>query len=805
MKSKKKYCFILIAICAMFMVSGIIYAIMKNADSKESAVTRYKWIEMLGEQFGLREYDDETPYFNDVDEDNPYFCYVQSAVEWGVIEEKDKFNGEKSVTGEFVVQTVMRAIGKYKVQMYLDMDEEPEEDDYLELALESNLIEKNQLNEKLSKKQCREVLDIAEKLNMWILWKDDVVIPTYADNVKELRTQDIVEYNDEMSKILVDVHAQDELSIGDIIIFEEDNTGLKTARRIDEINGGELTVSNPAMEDVFKSLIVSDIATFENEDILDIYQISNNNYGINKDTLLGDVRKEEYKAKTIDTFDFASENEGVAFSVVSEDGKVKIEVENKKTGVSVSTPIDLDVDEDTDIDCTFEITNIDVGVQAIWTPRGGLEYANIMAYAEIGEKVNLSIVSEELKIPLIKCPVPIAGGLASINIQFSLVISAEGEISIETTIPYGTNLYYEKGKGMRNVQMDCTYAKPQINLSAELNISLCPEVALEILKLWEVADIEAEIGASAEAESVIHDTQTCVDISIAFPVITMTASVDPIVLKPVSCEWEIITKDNAKFRHCSHYEKYRDGTAGFVDECTYGKQKGSLQEEIKQEEIKKEQSEFAKYSTCEVPMWLHVYGAFEDKGDCYAVDGSLYIRCAVKKSEFDRLEEGEEFTINDHKYIKGVEKILSTEDEKYEISTCSIYSIDEKRTYFVDYEEESYELFGNNNGSLFYSVNKYDIIDEENLIIEFPENIEVWDYVGDHEYEIAKDAVVSSTYCREKTYTAKECYENNLEIAGLLYRVTPPADDYILKYGQISYVTFNSEGKINSIIFEAFD
>ena len=55
----------------------------------------------------------------------------------------------------------MRAIGKYKVQMYLDMDEEPEEDDYLELALESNLIEKNQLNEKFSKKQCREVLDIA--------------------------------------------------------------------------------------------------------------------------------------------------------------------------------------------------------------------------------------------------------------------------------------------------------------------------------------------------------------------------------------------------------------------------------------------------------------------------------------------------------------------------------------------------------------------------------------------------------------------------------------------------------------------
>ena len=58
--------------------------------SESGDITRYEWIRQLTEQYGLTEYNEETPYFKDVASDNTYFAAVQSAVEWKVLKTGDE-------------------------------------------------------------------------------------------------------------------------------------------------------------------------------------------------------------------------------------------------------------------------------------------------------------------------------------------------------------------------------------------------------------------------------------------------------------------------------------------------------------------------------------------------------------------------------------------------------------------------------------------------------------------------------------------------------------------------------------------
>ena len=68
MRNKKNLGLIIISVCAVLLLIGIICAVKKGSDTKENVVTRYEWIEMLGEQFGICKYSNTEPYFKDVDE-----------------------------------------------------------------------------------------------------------------------------------------------------------------------------------------------------------------------------------------------------------------------------------------------------------------------------------------------------------------------------------------------------------------------------------------------------------------------------------------------------------------------------------------------------------------------------------------------------------------------------------------------------------------------------------------------------------------------------------------------------------------
>lgn len=815
MKNKKKYLLILVVIGVILFTVGVVLIAVRfintSSGTDEDAVTRFEWMEMLGEQFGLTEYSSTSPYFKDVDLDNPYFCYVQSAVEWGVIDKEDNFNGDKAATGEFIALTTMRAMGKYKIQIYLETDRELDTSDYLDLAYANTLIEVDQSDLKFDMEECLAVLERAQRLNDQVLWKDDVAVVKYQEDVIELEPENISSYQEETGEVLVETSVLEELSVGDIIIFDTGSMGLKTAGRIETVDpSGTVTVSQPSMEEVLDSLIISDITSFSGGDIANYYHMGNTSFTAYENALSSWGNSAGFRVMPLYTVDKTIDNKGMAFSISSEDGKVKIKVTDKNTDLSLESTLELGLDEDTDIECSFEITNIAVGVQMDWN-WSSLRYADIQLYAELVEKVNFSIVSDDVEIPLGEITIPLVGGLASVDLQLCLVISAEGEISLETKIPVGAHLYYEKGRELRSIQMNLSYPQPQFEISAKLELMLQPRATLKVLMFWEAAEINLSAGVSAAAKTSVYPMQQeCTDVSIAFPVIKLGASVDPVVTEPLSVEWEIISEDDAPFKWSLHYEQYMNGGAGFVDECTYGKQAGTpLEESSGPEDIQEEvfsngATEFVKYHTYELPIELRITSPFEDSGEYYTVRGELNIDYTVDASEFDALQEGDTFAMQDKRFVKG--RMLADDDYPDYVylgeplpQIYPVYCVEDDTTYYID---ATIGLdWGSRYGSEYYLL----LYDNPVLVAGSYEGVAAWrtvgNDVGEFEFKIAKDAYISSV-AEQELYTAEDCFNNHIAIGFDGYDLPTLSVWGSVRDGIDCYVTFDANGVINSIVIQ---
>lgn len=572
----------------LILAAGLLGFLLAKGARKsdgDGRVPRFEWIKMLDEQFGIGEYRENIPYFQDVDRQNGYFAYVQSAVEWEVLEKEEKFNGDSPVTGEFAVVTAMRAMGKYRLQIYLESDKEPDTSDYLRLAYEYELITEERLDAELDEAECSAILETVQNLNTQILWKDDYVKAVTKENVLEMESGNIFGYDAETGQIQTDPSAMEKVEAGDIIVFDTGYAGLKTAGKVEALDSsGIVTVSRPSVDEVFDVLVLSDVVSLSEDDFTLFYELHGRTLdaGQGRSSLSADNGWQEagffpanhigYAAVPAASFSAGLQNKGVAFSVTSENNLVKIRVTDNNTGASLEQSFAAGLEEDTAIECSFEVTDIDVGAQVLYE-WGSLKYADVQLYVCLGEKINVSVVSEEVKIPLGTLTIPLAGGIASVQLQLNLVLSVEGDILIAAEIPAGAHFAYEAEKGLRSIPMNLSYTEPQIELSAEIEAAVCPKAVLTVLLLWDAAEMDLKAGVSAGAEMALHSTQTCTDLSVACPVISLGVTVDPILIPPLSKEWELLSKEDAPFRWSRHYEVYQDGRAGFVEVCTYGEQR----------------------------------------------------------------------------------------------------------------------------------------------------------------------------------------------------------------------------------------
>ena len=575
---------ILLCLLIVFILFILFKAFAKNFTEEaeqiqEGDLSRYQWMEMLCGQTGMTAHDSQEPYFKDVSEDDAYYNYIQAAAEWGIVEKASRFHGEEYASGRFIALTVMRVIGEDRVQDYLDKKDEITETDYLDCAIELDLIQEDELNRSFSQERAREVLNRLSELYYGVFWQDDMEQVEYAKDVVVLSSGSILQANEDVSEVSIAAETLSQVEEGKIIVFDYGNTGLKIARRITGIGAeGTLQLDDDIeLNEILGSLAVSDISEVSMADILNYYQLS-------RSAAAMEMRHDASNARNAVSPVFSSEAECKGFKVTlstEEDGdkkKLKVSVTDNGSGVSYVLPIEKEIDKDSEYQADLDVDKIFVATKLEYSAADGVKYAEVALDAHTAFEGGILASSSENKILLCETPVPLGSGIVGVRLQLYLVISAEGTVTLKAEIPMSVCVRYEKGKGVRSVAQDISVEKPELKANADVSLMLRGESVLVLFMAINVLDAEADIGVAANAQlTVRQNTMDCLDISAAFPVAMCYICGDDdantiVGALGLSGEWELISADSAPFQMGLHYEAYSDGTAQSVEECTYQKQ-----------------------------------------------------------------------------------------------------------------------------------------------------------------------------------------------------------------------------------------
>ncbi|MBE5942102.1 MAG: hypothetical protein E7264_06155 [Lachnospiraceae bacterium] len=568
-----------IVICILLANTWNNDKLVKN--SSDNAITRYEWLVMLCDQFGVEPDEKNEPYFHDVTKEDVHYGYVQSAVQWEMIEGGGTFDGEKPASGRFIALTAMKAIGEYKVKIYLGALTKIKDKDYLQIADDEAIITKEQWKDNFTKNECETILEQFGRLFTETMWGESVSEVVYSDKVAEVRDWDIVSYVGD-NQIEINKEIAKDLSKDMIIVYQQKNSDLKVARRITDINKGLLTLDEPEISEVIDSLMVSDMTTVNVDDILQYNNVTepisaNASYR----TLLADNQASVREVGNL------VNSKGFSISIDYESGSSEAAtatITDNDTNVSYVFPVDfgqMDKEMDTDIHATVEFDKIKIGTQLIYSREDGVQYLDLQTDANMKMSGEMQLEGEQ-KIKIFETVAPLGGCVVGVNLEVYLVLNQSGNISLQVDIPMQSKVYYEKDKGFRTYNYPDNEPDASITVNCEAKLLDRLEAIVVILGVCNVMDAEFDVGTVATAEMKIRedDSLQCMDIDIAFPVVTLQVCGDDdketfLGELGLSAEWEMVTAEEAFLKESLHYELTPEGS-GFVEECTY---KQNAQEE----------------------------------------------------------------------------------------------------------------------------------------------------------------------------------------------------------------------------------
>ena len=638
----------------------------------EEIITRYEWIELLTQRFGIKESINEEPYFEDVVFGNDYFDVIQAAVEWDILDEGQKFNGEDSATGEFMAITSMRAIGKHKIGIYKEKVDELSDKDYFKLAVKEKVIKKNQKKQAFSKEESIIILSKVMELYQNAMWKDDVSEVSYQKEVIHIQNDDILKITEDIMQVeLKDNNSS--LQVGSVIVIETSYTNEKISRKVKEIsNGNCLILEEVELQEVINSVVISDISNISSDDIFSYYEELSKNGTVEKENV-------EIKNHAFVPVDYHNwESEGFTVQVESEGGEIVVALVDD--GVSYKVPFANGSIKEGTVSATLNISNLCVGTQIVASAQNGVEYFNLQSQADIKMEGEISLeaeASKKIEIPLFKKPILLAGGIASVDVEFFFSIGIDGSVKLDARIVPRGALEYTKGQGLRSPQFNIEMEGPEIVADSNLSVYIRNEAIPRLLGM-QLMDVELDVGIKGTGNSVSRsgsDIFLCADLSITAPILTVSVSnddeKDTLIGDYISAEWEIFNEENAFHKSLLHYEFYLDGKIQKEDECTF-----------KPKPIK---------IVSEFPHDYNAYfkEAVVDKGDYYEVKGRLVDTVSIILSQLLNMSTGDVYEYSGMKFFfEGVEK---------EETIVSVFPQEERMVfnnfYFTDENGERYYVW----------------------------------------------------------------------------------------------------------------
>lgn len=525
----------------------------KAVVTKNDDITCYDWLKKLCNKMG-------------VEAEN----YRKAAKENGYITDSDEFSNDDIASGGFMALTSMRAMGEGKMQIYLGTDDAISDNTNIELAVNNNLIAEDSLDRGFSDQEADGILDKFDDLYYGEFWPEDIENVSYKENVSQLQFFDIKDYKEDENIIYIDESAAKNLKKGDTFVF--DYMGEKIAKKIVENMGnGTFSLEDPEIDEVFNTLVVSDLASIGIDDIISYYGLDN-------------VKVSAGKPVTMLTADVSGNIHSKGFAIeaaVNDDNELEVTLTDNDTEAEYELPIKQKLNKKCEnFSMKWDVNNINVGAQVKYTLKSGLKYASVGV--DIDSEISGEIgVEGDFSDGILLCQTPalIGSNLVAVNVALYIVPAVDGSVNLKVEVPYYAGVSYEKGKGVNGTMGLRSSMQTSIEAEGTMGLYFRTAPMLVTMKSIPLLDAELDIGAEAEATRMGRPNgQICSDVNVKCPVFIIGVGDESVKYKnkksllctmdiSKSCEFTSFARSKSL-----HYERLADGTKQFVKECTYNEQ-----------------------------------------------------------------------------------------------------------------------------------------------------------------------------------------------------------------------------------------
>lgn len=516
----------------------------------EAVVTRGEWITMLAGAFALVDPQTDTPYFSDVNEGDEIFDYVQSSVEWGVLQaSQDTFSPQDPVTRRTVAETASAAAG-----FGLGVDDETgavvsnlDPDAAVAYAQEYRIIEAGlDLDGTMTRAECLAALEAAraayvntpsEEEQMDVVVSASLVDFTTLGDRLEISGQQlriisgaaVVENADGSQSVIVEAGTSTvELSVGSVVVTPAtalDPAGV--AYKISAIQGdGDGVIFDtvvPELGDLYDELSINTTVSADPSDIIWADGVSatpvvSGQPGEYQITLLSSAPK----AVPLDnlfnqSFSFGNGAEKIWTNQNSSalGTTVGAQALENSNFVYTDTPSIEDFGGSTDpwtknleienkftagynISGNITVSRIDVSPKIEFKKTWGIPYGVKSASVTVKSNITSTLtitgnLSNELLIGTV--PIPIGPTGLTVSVELYLYANASGMLEVRAALSPTAKVEYAGGSFKQSAS--CT-AEPHAELAIEVDFGASLQTALRALGMT-VVDAGIQAGATVTA------------------------------------------------------------------------------------------------------------------------------------------------------------------------------------------------------------------------------------------------------------------------------------------------------------------
>lgn len=600
-----------------------------TGNPNDSAITRGEWIEQLGQKMGLDEYQSKTNYFKDIKEDNEIYPYVQACVEWDILDEEESpfFYEDFRATKGFISETIIRA------STILDNEKATEDDILDCAIENDVVNSKSDVNDSVQRKDVEQYLDKAFDLysNKEFVEYNNVVVNDdvkdisnrnvtslgdgkYEVNASDLKTDDIVilppsgEYVSGIARKITKVSKNN----GTSIIETTEPELFEVYDQIDFAQSVTPTAENVILED---GVTLDESGNINLEDVIkkaeeeeQAYQQKNKVTVEPLGVFSGTTPKVEETATVKDLkfkYDFVKGKPTISGKFELGETELSKTFTGKQTGFNEQAYNDLKQffnDKTTfsfknlpnygttkegwkktlsgggkftsGVECVgsigFDTLTIDTELElkkVVGIPYG-LKHFKVKLDSEASVQSSFKgTMDHEIKIGTTPIPTPIPG--ISININFYILVSAEGVMTLKIGVGNEVVVEYEDGNWRKTKEVSS-----EISTEVAITIEFGPGIGVSIagfgLDIIDVRlDAKGVLEASAEAKFEVSAAKDENDKASTHQKLSVTLKADlyaPTIAIEIGTDktlagkiglgvkWELVKKENAVF-HKELYNK----------------------------------------------------------------------------------------------------------------------------------------------------------------------------------------------------------------------------------------------------------